>query len=100
MCLSVMRASLVPFALFALAACGSDSGSSTTPTAPTTPTTPGLTFKSNPCGGSGTVQLTTAQTARIDCSGGGTTVTLAGAGASYLIVPEFATDQVADNLVS
>jgi hypothetical protein len=84
--------------LVALAACGSDSGTAATPTTPITPT--GLTFKSNPCGGSGTVQLGTAQTARIDCSGGGTTVTLAGAGASYLIVPQFATDQGANSLVS
>ena len=36
----------------------------------------------------------------MDCSNGGTTVTLAGAGASYLVVPEFATDQAPFQLVS
>jgi hypothetical protein len=92
-----MKTSLIPLALIALAACGSDSA---TPTTPTTPVTPGLTFKNNPCGGAGTVTLTAGQTTRIDCSGGGTTVTLAGGGASYVIVPQFATDQGVDNLVS
>jgi hypothetical protein len=38
------------------------------------------------------VQLAVAATLRLDCSNGGTTVTFAGGGASYLIVPEFATD--------
>ncbi|HVO34647.1 MAG TPA: hypothetical protein VMT21_03710, partial [Gemmatimonadales bacterium] len=52
-----------------------------------------LNFKSNPCRSPDTVQLSVAQTQRIDCSNGGTTVTFAAAGASYLIVPEFATDQ-------
>ena len=36
----------------------------------------------------------------MDCSTGGTTVTLAGNGASYLIVPQFATDQGANTAVS
>ena len=94
MCLSVMRASFTSLALLALAACSSADSGSTAPV-----TTPGLAFKSNPCGSGGTVQLNSAQTARVDCSGGGTTVTLAGNGASYLVVPEFATDQVIDNLV-
>lgn len=87
----------LPLLLVALAACGSD----TTPTAtttPTTPTTPGTSFKSNPCPG-GTVQLGIAQSTRVDCSAGGTTVTLVGNGASYIIVPEFATDQVANTFV-
>jgi hypothetical protein len=92
-----MKTSCIPLALILLAACGSDSATSTTPT---TPTPTGLTFKNNPCAGAGTVQLNVAQTTRIDCSGGGTTVTLAGGGASYVIVPQFATDQAADNLVS
>ncbi|MEP6621276.1 MAG: hypothetical protein ABJE47_18265 [bacterium] len=75
-----------------LVACGSD----TTPTSTTTP--PSTSFKNNPCPG-GTVQLGVAQSARVDCSAGGTTVTLAGNGASYIIVPQFATDQVPDTLV-
>jgi hypothetical protein len=56
-------------------------------------TSPSHVFKNSPCLLSGTVQLSVADTVRIDCSNGGTTVTFAGAGASYLIVPEFATDQ-------
>ena len=36
----------------------------------------------------------------MDCSTGGTTVTLAGNGASYLVVPQFATDQGANAAVS
>jgi hypothetical protein len=58
-----------------------------------------LTFKNAPCSASGTVQLAVAQTARIDCTNGGTTVTLGGNGASYLVVAEFAVDQVPDNFV-
>jgi len=53
----------------------------------------GLNFKSNPCQPADTVRLAVAQAGRIDCSNGGTTVTFAAAGASYLVVPEFATDQ-------
>jgi hypothetical protein len=49
-----------------------------------------------PCVVTDTLRLTVAQTARVDCSNGGTTVVLAGAGASYLVVPEFATDQGGD----
>jgi hypothetical protein len=44
------------------------------------------------------VRLTETQTALVDCSNGGTTVNLGGNGASYLIVPEFPTNQVADQL--
>ncbi len=51
-------------------------------------------FTSNPCSPSGTLTIPVATSARIDCSGGGTTLTLAGNGASYLIVPQFATDAV------
>ena len=36
----------------------------------------------------------------MDCGTGGTTVTLAGNGASYLVVPQFATDQGANTAVS
>jgi hypothetical protein len=56
-------------------------------------TSPSIAFKNSPCLPGDTVQLAVAETARIDCSNGGTTVTFAGAGASYLVVPEFATDQ-------
>src|SRR5262249_41046944 len=44
--------------------------------------------------------LAVAQASRVDCSNGGTTITLAGGGASYLVVPQFATDAVADQWVS
>jgi len=60
---------------------------------------PTLTFARNPCLPADTVRLATATTARLDCSNGGTTVTFAGGGASYLIVPEFATDQAPFQLV-
>src|SRR5262245_30106565 len=50
------------------------------------------------CSASGTVQLAVNQAARIDCSGGGTSVTLAGGGASYLIVPQFAVSLVQNTL--
>jgi hypothetical protein len=58
-----------------------------------------LTFSRNPCLPSDTVQLAVAATLRVDCSNGGTTVTFAGGGASYLIVPEFATDRAPFQLV-
>jgi hypothetical protein len=51
-------------------------------------------IKTNPCGITGTLTLAVATTARADCSAGGTTLTLAGNGASYYIVPQFPTDQV------
>ena len=82
--------------LGAVAACSS-SGSSVTP--PPTKTPP-VTITANPCSVSGTLQLSVAQATRVDCSNGGTTVTLAGNGASYLVVPEFATDQATNALVS
>src|SRR5947207_7819265 len=56
-------------------------------------------FTINPCSVSGTLQLNVAQTARVDCSNGGTTVTLAGNGASYLVVAQFAVDLVPNALV-
>ncbi|MGH7592244.1 MAG: hypothetical protein ACRELE_00080 [Gemmatimonadales bacterium] len=68
--------------------------------------TPGTTgpgpgsFANNPCSPTRTVQLAVAQAALLDCSAGGTTVTLAGNGASYLIVPQFPTNQVANQQVS
>jgi hypothetical protein len=57
------------------------------------PSQPLPSFAINPCSVSGTLQLAAATAARVDCSNGGTTVTVAGNGASYLVVPEFATDQ-------
>jgi hypothetical protein len=53
-----------------------------------------LTITPNPCGVAGTLSLGVATSTKVDCSAGGTTLTLAGNGASYLIVPEFPTDQV------
>ena len=65
----------------------------------TAPTSRGPSFSNNPCSVSGTLQLAVAQTARVDCSNGGTTLTVAGNGASYLVVAQFATSLVPDNLV-
>lgn len=68
--------------------------------------TPGVTSASltavitpNPCSPAGTLTLAVATAARIDCSQGGTTLTLAGGGASYLIVPQFPTDQANDQYI-
>lgn len=62
-----------------VSACSSDH-----PTAPPT---------DHACGAGGVVQLTVNQSATLDCSSG-TTVDLAGAGAHYLIVPQFAASHV------
>lgn len=59
-----------------------------------------VTITSNPCSPSGTLTMAVATTARIDCSQGGTTLTLAGGGANYLIFPQFATDQANDQFIS
>lgn len=83
---------LISVVLVVLAACGSDTSTGTTTTTTTPPPTT-VSFKSNPCGTSGTVVLAVSTSTRVDCSAGGTTVTLAGNGASYLIVPQFPTDQ-------
>lgn len=56
-------------------------------------------FEANPCAPTGTVALSVSQSVLLDCSGGGTTVTLAGDGASYLIVPQFATNLVVNQQV-
>ena len=77
-------------AVVAVAACSSNA---------TTAPPPPPTFTRNPCLPTDTVQLAVATTVRLDCSNGGTTVTFAGGGASYLIVPEFATDQAPFTLV-
>jgi hypothetical protein len=74
-----------------LAGCSSDSSTPSN-------SAPGI-FASNPCTPTGTLSLSVTQVARIDCSAGGTTLTLAGNGASYLIVPQFATNLVVDQPV-
>ena len=48
-----------------------------------------------PCGASGTVQVSSLHALTVACTAG-TTVTLAGAGASYLIVPNLATGSAAN----
>lgn len=60
----------------------------------------GPSFTISPCSITGTLQLSAAQTARADCSNGGTTVTLDGNGASYLILPQFAVSLVPNTAVS
>src|SRR5207248_2188487 len=77
--------------LFAVAMACSNHDATTAPSGPS--------FTINPCSVSGTLQLNVAQTARVDCSNGGTTVTLAGNGASYLVVAQFAVDLVPNALV-
>jgi len=72
---------------------------SNSPDAPTTPANTGVSFKSAPCSATSTVQLSAAQTTRIDCTNGGSTVTLAGNGASYLVVAELAGGQGPDSYV-
>ncbi len=88
---STIRRLFAPTALCALWACSS----SDTPTTPTGPA-----FKSSPCSQTGTLQLAVAAMARVDCSNGGTTVTLAGNGASYIVIAQFAVDLVPDTLVT
>lgn len=76
---------LPAFALCTLAAaCDSKSG--------VTNTLPGLSIRPNPCSGGSPLTMTPSTAATIDCSAGGTTLTLAGNGASYLIVPQFPTN--------
>ena len=53
-----------------------------------------------PCSVTGTLQLSANQAARVDCSNGGTTLTLTGDGASYLVVPQFAASLVPNTQVS
>jgi hypothetical protein len=80
----------IPLALFA-AACNDNT---------VTQASGPVTITPNPCAPTGTLTLAVATTARIDCSNGGTTLTLAGNGANYLIVPEFANDQGANQFIS
>jgi hypothetical protein len=77
-------------ALAAAAGCASHDA----PTAPGGPS-----FTTSPCSATGTLQLSPGQAARVDCSNGGTTVTLAGNGASYLVVAQFAVDRVPDTFI-
>ena len=77
-------ASATLLVLWLLAGCGSTTA---------TPGTGPITFSDNPCSVTGTLTLAVAQTARVDCSNGGTTLTLAGGGANYLVVAQFAGDQ-------
>jgi hypothetical protein len=73
-------------------ACSSADNVTTTPNGPTT-------FKSSPCSVAGTLQLAVATATRVDCSNGGTTLTLAGNGASYLILTQFPVDLVPDTFI-
>ncbi len=85
------RAPRLALALFlAVAGCSSHEA-----TAPTT-----ILFSRNPCLPADTVRLAVDSVAHVDCSNGGTTVTFAAGGASYLVVPEFATDQAPFQLVA
>jgi hypothetical protein len=61
-------------------------------------TAPNPNAVSVPCGDSSVITLAPLQAAVIDCSAGDV-VRLAGQGASYLVVPELATGDVADNSV-
>lgn len=73
-----------------IAACGSGNS--------TSPSTGPISFAKNPCAPNATVALGVAETEVVDCGNGGTTVTFAGNGASYLIVPEFASNQPGNSL--
>jgi hypothetical protein len=75
-----LSASILVIACFT--ACSHDSTS--TGVKPTT----GVACK--PASGSGTITLASTQSTTVDCSQGGTLFELAGGGASYLLVPEFA----------
>jgi hypothetical protein len=74
------------------AACSSSHDAVTAPSGPS--------LSGSPCSSSGTVQLSSAGAVRVDCANGGTTVTLAGNGASYLVVPQFAVSLVPNTGVS
>ena len=67
-------------ALLAATACSNHDNATTAPVIPS--------FASLPCLTTGTLTLGSAQSALVDCSNGGTTVTLAGNGASYLVVAQ------------
>jgi hypothetical protein len=65
-----------------------------------TPPTPVPQLSGAPCVAAGSLQLSVAQDARIDCGNGGTIVTVAANGASYLVVPQLPVDRVSRNPVS
>ncbi|HEY3935204.1 MAG TPA: hypothetical protein VGL65_11385 [Gemmatimonadales bacterium] len=79
---------LACFAALLVAAC-----SSTTPGNTGVPAGP---FANNPCAPDGTINLDVAHGVLLDCSNGGSTVSLAGNGASYVVVAQFATNLVAN----
>lgn len=84
----VRAAALVPV-LAAIAACShSDAGTGPVPPVPLTACT------------GGAVQLAANQAARVDCANGGNSLTLAGNGASYLLVPQFASGSAPDAAVA
>ncbi len=56
-------------------------------------------FVNSPCTAEGSLSLAVAQSVRVDCSNGGTTVTLPGNGASYLVVAQLAVDKVPNTFV-
>src|SRR5690349_4896029 len=56
-------------------------------------------FNSSPCSQTTTLQLAVSTAARVDCSNGGTTLALAGNGASYVVVAQFPVDLVPDTFV-
>jgi hypothetical protein len=87
-----IRSALSALALSALAAACDSNGVTTAK--------PSLVIRSNPCGGIATLSLAASATANVDCTAGGTTLTLAGNGASYLIVPQFPTNTVPVGLIS
>jgi hypothetical protein len=89
---SMRRNPIYSLALALLAAAGCSNHDATGPNN-------GTSFSVNPCSISGTLQLSAAQTAVADCSNGGTTVTLAGNGASYLVVAQFAASLVPNAFV-
>jgi hypothetical protein len=62
------------------------------------PAITGPSFRNNPCS-TGTVDLASGQATGVDCSNGGTTVTFAGNGASYLVVAQLATEQGSNSLI-
>jgi hypothetical protein len=90
---SMRRNPICALALALLAAAGCSNNDATT--GPNN----GTSFSVNPCSISGTLQLSAARTAVADCSNGGTTVTLAGNGASYLVVAQFAASLVPNAFV-
>jgi hypothetical protein len=94
------RAMLSAGVLGVLAACGGDKITPTGTGTTTTTTTPLGTLKANPCGAAGTISVPVATTAKFDCSAGGSTITLAGGGASYFVLTQFAGNQAAFNLVA